>query len=213
MLPAHSSQLIALCIDTISAVAGITIVTPDLIQYTPLNPQMASEGIIETIDQTLKKAGIETEDLKAVLVIKGPGSFTGLRVGISVANQFSHQLKIPILGLKTNEWWQLRSEEKDKIYLQSMNREEVYLEDGKEQKIIELEKLAELDPKKWLGELKFYHHEKIPFSFEEIEQLNSIEETWKKALKEHEPELQTQKKYDLVEPFYGKEPKITERKK
>ncbi len=202
-----------LCIDTISSVSGITVVTLQLSYYTPLNPKMASEGIIETIDQTLKKASLSISDLKSVVVIKGPGSFTGLRVGISVANQFAHQLKIPIFGLKTHEWWGLRSEETQAIYLQSMNRAEVYLANADGPQILSLEKLTDFPPSKWFGELKFDHSEKLPPHFQALEQLHSIKGTWEKAIRLYSEKLIPQNIYALVEPFYGKEPNITKAKK
>lgn len=213
MLTIYHSPLNALCIDTISSVAGITVVTPDFSYHSPLNPQMASEGIIEIIDQTLKRAKVNLNDLGGVLVIKGPGSFTGLRVGISVANQFAHQLKIPIVGLKTDEWWKLRSNESNRLYIQSMNKQEVYISDENGSQIIPLEQLVDLGEKKWLGELKFDHQEKLSPDFQEIAGLNSIEGTWQKAIQEYSEELKSQKIYELVEPFYGKEPNITKAKK
>lgn len=207
-----TASMKALCIDTITSAAGITLLSPQHSIHSPLNPQMASEGIIPVIDQTLKKADLKPKDLQGVLVIQGPGSFTGLRVGISVANQFAHQLQIPILGLRTDEWWQWRSEEGDKIYIQSMNKAEIYVSDGRGAKILPLEALSEWKPKKWLGELKFEHREKLPPSFIEITTLKSIEETWTKVIEVSQNQLNTQTTYDLVEPFYGKEPNITKPK-
>ena len=40
-----------------------------------------------------------SEDIRAVVVAKGPGSFTGLRVGLSVAKGIAHGLGIPIIGV------------------------------------------------------------------------------------------------------------------
>ncbi len=206
-------QTAYLCIDTISSAAGITVLKEDFAHHSPLNPQMASEGIIELIDQALKKSKIELSDLAGVFVIKGPGSFTGLRVGISVANQFAHQLKIPILGLKTDEWWLLRGNEGEKLFLQSMNKQEIYCADAEHSQIIAIEKLSEFGEREWLGELKFDHQEKLPFNFQEIVALDSVEKTWEKLIQGYSEGLKPQKTYELVEPFYGKEPNITKAKK
>lgn len=201
-----------LCLDTISPCAGITIIHDESAHHLSLNPLMASEGIIELIDTVMKEARIEVKDLNGVMVIKGPGSFTGLRVGIAVANQFAHQLKIPIVGLTTDEWWNLRSGEMDKIYLQSMNKQELYIADETGARILALEELIRLGKKKWLGELKFDHLEKLPLDFEAINEMESIEDTWGKALQSFQTESVKKKAYDLIEPFYGKEPNITKAK-
>jgi tRNA threonylcarbamoyladenosine biosynthesis protein TsaB len=43
-------------------------------------------------------------DLTGVIVFRGPGSFTGLRIGISVANALAYGQEIPIVGALGNEW-------------------------------------------------------------------------------------------------------------
>jgi tRNA threonylcarbamoyladenosine biosynthesis protein TsaB len=49
----------------------------------------------------LRKNNFEVKDIKEIEVNTGPGSFTGLRVGISVANTLGFVLKIPVNGKKT----------------------------------------------------------------------------------------------------------------
>jgi len=43
-------------------------------------------------------------DVKGIVVYEGPGSFTGLRIGISVANTLSYSLNVPIVGSQTEHW-------------------------------------------------------------------------------------------------------------
>jgi len=56
--------------------------------------------VLPMIDELLKTHHLTIEDLDAIEVAEGPGSFTGLRVGISIANTLSHFLNIPINGKK-----------------------------------------------------------------------------------------------------------------
>ena len=198
-----------LCIDTISQAAGITIVGEDFSNHYLLDPMNSSEGIIPTIDEALKASKASLSDLKGIFVIKGPGSFTGLRVGLSVANQFAHQLKVPIAGLTTDEWWLARNSGPGSTYLQSMNRVEVYVSDGEKALIKDLATLA---PCVWLGQLSDAHKEQLSKDFNELTNLSSIEETWQKVVQKMAPETQL-RSYDLIEPFYGKEPNITVSKK
>ena len=57
-----------------------------------------SELLTSFIDQILSKEKISTENLSAVSVSKGPGSFTGLRIGFSVAKGLCFPYNIPIIG-------------------------------------------------------------------------------------------------------------------
>ena len=203
---------IALCIDTISKHAGITLIKEDKGFYLSLEPKNASETIIETIDHVLQKTELSLSDLTAIVVMKGPGSFTGLRVGISVANQLAHQLKLPIKGVTTNEWF-LVNQDHETIYVQSMNRAEFYVSDGSNTKIITIDMLSEFGGKKWVGELKFDHADKIPQPLHNINESLSIGGNWKTVADSIQWENNSTQKYELVEPFYGKEPNITTSKK
>jgi len=62
-----------------------------------------SELLTSFIDQILSKEKISTENLSAVSVSKGPGSFTGLRIGFSVAKGLCFPYKIPIIGINSLE--------------------------------------------------------------------------------------------------------------
>jgi len=199
-----------LCIDTISSAAGIALASSDSGTHLPLDPQNSSEGIIETIDEALKQTKVTLADLKGVFVIKGPGSFTGLRVGLSVANQFAHQLKIPITGLRTDQWWLARTSEPDVTYLQSMNKAEVYISQAEKSIIKNFESLS---PCTWLGHLSKEHREKLSSDFKEITTFDSIEGTWQKIVRNLADSMVELKIYDLVEPLYGKAPNITKSKK
>jgi len=55
------------------------------------------------VDQTLGRVGVSAADLKAVAVALGPGSFTGLRVGLAFAKGMVGALAVPLLGIPTFE--------------------------------------------------------------------------------------------------------------
>jgi len=62
-----------------------------------------SQKLLELIDQTLKKQKKSLKDVTKIEVNLGPGSFTGLKVGVSVANALAWTLKIPVNGKKVGE--------------------------------------------------------------------------------------------------------------
>jgi ribosomal-protein-alanine N-acetyltransferase len=56
---------------------------------------------VEDIPQKLNDLGINSKDIKKILLTRGPGSFTGLRVGLAIAQGISIPHQIPILGYST----------------------------------------------------------------------------------------------------------------
>ncbi len=52
-------------------------------------------------DEMLRDQGIKAGDLEAVAVSKGPGSYTGLRIGVSVAKGIAYGASIPLIGIET----------------------------------------------------------------------------------------------------------------
>lgn len=57
-----------------------------------------------TIKDLMNEEGISLNDLSAVGVISGPGSYTGLRVGLSAAKGICFALKLPLITVNTLEW-------------------------------------------------------------------------------------------------------------
>jgi len=62
-----------------------------------------AEKLFETIDYVIKAAGIEIKDLGAIAVSAGPGSFTGLRIGMSAAKGIAFGVSLPIIPVPTFE--------------------------------------------------------------------------------------------------------------
>ncbi|WP_395063021.1 tRNA (adenosine(37)-N6)-threonylcarbamoyltransferase complex dimerization subunit type 1 TsaB [Flavobacterium sp.] len=53
------------------------------------------------IEEIIKEAGISMSDLAAIAVSQGPGSYTGLRIGVSTAKGFCYALGIPLIAVDT----------------------------------------------------------------------------------------------------------------
>jgi len=63
-----------------------------------------SQVLLPMIENILKKHKLEPKDLSSIEVNAGPGSFTGIRIGISIANALSFSLNIPVNGKKLGEF-------------------------------------------------------------------------------------------------------------
>jgi len=53
------------------------------------------------IEEILKETALSVRDLKAIAISKGPGSYTGLRIGVSTAKGLCYALGIPLIALDT----------------------------------------------------------------------------------------------------------------
>ena len=74
--------------------------------YTWMAGRQLSDTLLLQINTLLQKSDIGLKDLKAIIVYHGPGSFTGLRIGISVVNSMAYSLSIPVLGSGGFDWAQ-----------------------------------------------------------------------------------------------------------
>lgn len=63
-----------------------------------------AETLHSKLQDLLKNNNRDWTDITGIVVFKGPGSFTGLRIGVSVANALSYSLNIPIIGSSGNSW-------------------------------------------------------------------------------------------------------------
>ncbi|MBI2596831.1 tRNA (adenosine(37)-N6)-threonylcarbamoyltransferase complex dimerization subunit type 1 TsaB [Candidatus Daviesbacteria bacterium] len=62
--------------------------------------KFGSQILLPLIEKILKELNLVYKDLKGIEVETGPGSFTGIRVGVSVANTLAYSLNIPVNGEK-----------------------------------------------------------------------------------------------------------------
>jgi tRNA threonylcarbamoyladenosine biosynthesis protein TsaB len=74
----------------------------DLISSTELHiEQSHASRLAPLIEATLKVAGVERSQLNAVVVSSGPGSYTGLRIGVSTSKGLCYALRIPLIAVNT----------------------------------------------------------------------------------------------------------------
>lgn len=63
-----------------------------------------SDTLLLKINTVLQNAGAQLKDITAIFVYSGPGSFTGLRIGVTVANTLSYSLGVPVYGVDDQTW-------------------------------------------------------------------------------------------------------------
>lgn len=94
-----------LAIDTATMVSSVAVADKDrlLAELTVQTRLTHSETLLPHVEQALKLAGVEKAALEGVAVSLGPGSFTGLRIGLAAAKAIAYGLDIPIFGIPTTE--------------------------------------------------------------------------------------------------------------
>jgi tRNA threonylcarbamoyladenosine biosynthesis protein TsaB len=76
---------------------GITVLCKEIAE----NGYSHAEKLHVFIDEILKETQLDFSDLKAIAVSQGPGSYTGLRIGVSTAKGLCYSLNIPLIAVDT----------------------------------------------------------------------------------------------------------------
>jgi len=94
---------VILCIDTSAMNTAKIAVEIDRVRYekTSESKIVKSQMVLPLIEDMLHEHNVRLSDVTAITVAPGPGSFTGLRVGTTVANALGYLLDIPVNGKKT----------------------------------------------------------------------------------------------------------------
>lgn len=94
-----------LCIDTSTPICriAISITRENTAGFSFVEQEIASHSqvILEAIQQCLLSSSVSLEDIDLVTVSRGPGSFTGIRVGIAAAQAFAYGLNLPVIGVSS----------------------------------------------------------------------------------------------------------------
>ena len=92
-----------LCLETSTAVCSVALVENGNVVALreSLDGQNHAEKITLFIDEVMKEAGVAYKDLDAVATSMGPGSYTGLRIGVSTAKGLCYAMEKPLIAIDT----------------------------------------------------------------------------------------------------------------
>ena len=92
-------------IDSSGLVATVAIQSDDILvgEYTIHNKKTHSQTLLPMIQDMLRMAEVPVEELDAIAVAAGPGSFTGLRIGAATAKGLGQALNIPLVAVSSLE--------------------------------------------------------------------------------------------------------------
>ena len=92
-------------IDTSTMAANVAVLEDDklICEYTINTKKTHSQKLMPMIENMLKLSDIDIKDIDAIGICVGPGSFTGLRIGMAAAKAMAHVNNIPLIGVNSLE--------------------------------------------------------------------------------------------------------------
>ncbi|RTR27556.1 tRNA (adenosine(37)-N6)-threonylcarbamoyltransferase complex dimerization subunit type 1 TsaB [Robertmurraya yapensis] len=94
-----------LAIDTSNYTLGIAIIDEEKVigEYITNVKKNHSIRVMPAIEMLLKDCNLTPNDLTKIVVAEGPGSYTGVRIGVTIAKTLAWTLKIPLVGVSSLE--------------------------------------------------------------------------------------------------------------
>lgn len=146
--------------------------------------QSLSEVALPKIASMFESKNIAASDIDKIIVVDGPGSFTGIRIGITIAKVYAWSLNIPITTITSLEAMALSSEE-NKIHVPIINARRGYvytaIYDREYKELLKPQhiKLEDLQEKlKTMSEYEYISNDE----FKEIENLKSYNPNLEKVV-------------------------------
>lgn len=120
-----------LCLETSSEICSVSLFQDGKMRANREvhEPNAHSARATQLIEEIIAETGIEPETWDAIALSKGPGSYTGLRIGAGIAKGLTYSLEIPLIGISTLEILAAACPPTDSIRIPMLDarRMEVYL--------------------------------------------------------------------------------------
>ena len=122
--------MLILAFETSAKAVSVALLRDGLLlgEYLQNSGQTHSRTLMKMAEDLLKNCDLRPEDVDAVACAAGPGSFTGVRIGVSAAKGFAWGLELPCVGVSTLEGMVRGAAVADGIYCAAMDarRNQVY---------------------------------------------------------------------------------------
>lgn len=120
--------MLTLAIDTATEILGLALLNQQqlVIEHNLRLPRQHSEKLLPLIESMFELTEFEIKDVTGIGVTVGPGSFTGLRIGITTAKLLARIFKIPVKGVSSLELLAAAVEEEYLLPLFDARRKRVY---------------------------------------------------------------------------------------
>jgi tRNA threonylcarbamoyladenosine biosynthesis protein TsaB len=128
------TEMILLAIDTATEACSAALwVNGQLYHRCSVQPRLHAELILPFIDELLQQASIKKSQIQGLIIGQGPGAFTGVRIGVGVAQGLALALNIPVVAVSNLQtlaflaYGQLNTDQNKKVLVATDARmQEVY---------------------------------------------------------------------------------------
>jgi tRNA threonylcarbamoyladenosine biosynthesis protein TsaB len=101
-----SQKINILCVDTSTEACSVAVLKQAVNEHVIFDsfmfaPREHTTKILPTVESILTEAGLSVNDLDIIAYGRGPGSFTGVRIGISIAQGLAFGIEKPMVGVST----------------------------------------------------------------------------------------------------------------
>ena len=154
-------------IDTSSNATSIAVIEDNklICEYTINTKTTHSQKLMPMIENMLKISEVNVNDMDMIAICQGPGSFTGLRIGMATAKALSHVNNLPIVGVNSLELLAGNMDLSDKKICSILDaqRTQVYMGQYKfeNNKLVEIKSVDVVEIDELLEELKSSNEEWI----------------------------------------------------
>jgi tRNA threonylcarbamoyladenosine biosynthesis protein TsaB len=150
---ASSAPILApvLGLDTCGQVGTVALVdfrrdteTVTCVGQAEMGSRSASAELMPAIDTMLRDTGLTLASLRALVVVNGPGSFTGLRVGLSTAKGLAHASGLPVFAISRLAVLASLSKNPEAVALLDAGRNEFYARQAQREWLASFEEISSL---------------------------------------------------------------------
>ena len=180
-----------LAVDTSSAICSVAILEDDkLIDKNELDDgKTHSENLMPLLDELLKRNSIDIKDIEMIACTVGPGSFTGIRIGVATIKPIAEVLNVKVASVMSLEALARNVEGKDTIaslidarnnqvyagiFDKNYNKKEEYIADDINEVIKVLEKYENIT---FVGNGAILHKELLTNSLKNVEFVENNKQT------------------------------------
>jgi tRNA threonylcarbamoyladenosine biosynthesis protein TsaB len=174
-----------LCLETATKNCSVALVSEgELIHFKEEHGEkfVHGERLHELIQELIKEADVKPSDIESVCVSKGPGSYTGLRIGVSAAKGLCYAWGVPLYSVPTHACFNLEVTDKDYVLaVLDARRDEVYaqlwkMERGQASEATSVEAVV-VEPESW-SSLKEERVLVVGDSASKVERLLESRQSW-----------------------------------
>ena len=124
----HSHGMLAVGFDTAEEIGSVAVVrgTETVSEHTMTDPLCHAEQLLPARVDLLEASNLGRSDIELVCVNRGPGSFTGLRIGFATGQGLCQSLGIPLVGVDGMEAYLLRTSLSGRTCIVVHSRRELY---------------------------------------------------------------------------------------